>query len=151
MIHSKPKFNTLSALAVFNTLMLMGFIYSLKSLLAQPSNILLLVTTSILFVIFLFVLIKTALATKQVIIANLIIEEKYLWGVFSQKHQLEHLNSWCETIIKTKNGVFKSLELDFTTRKKIKLSNHEDSKYAEILKYLSKKYPKKKASTNAKA
>ena len=56
---------------------------------------------------------------------------------------LNEMEHWEETIIQTKTGVFKQLEIVFPTRT-IKMSIQENSHYQEAVNYLKKKVAQKR-------
>jgi hypothetical protein len=56
---------------------------------------------------------------------------------------LKDMDYWEETIIQTKTGVFKQLEIKFP-QKTIKMSVQENTNYKEAINYLKKKQAKKR-------
>jgi hypothetical protein len=56
---------------------------------------------------------------------------------------LKEMDSWEETIIQTKTGIFKQVEIIFPS-KIIKLSIQENSQYQEAVQYLKKKVGQKR-------
>jgi len=69
-----------------------------------------------------------------------------LWRPLSRRrYQLREMEYWKETTVKTGRTLYKELEMNFL-KKKIKISNQENTSYNEVFNYLRNKAGKKYVS-----
>ncbi len=138
MIISKPKFNTLFALAVFITASLTIATYGLIVLL-KGTAVWWAYTLAFLFSpVALGLIIKVTWGYKIISLGNQKLEVKFPFRMKKKKYHLKQLASWEESIVKTGSGLFKELTLRFDDGFKMTLSYHENIHYDKIFDYLSK-------------
>ncbi len=138
MIISKPKFNTLFALAVFITASLAIATYGLIVLL-KGTTVWWAYTLAFLFSpIALGLIIKVTWGYKIISLGSQKLEVSFPFRMKNKKYLLKQLVSWEESIVKTGSGLFKELTLRFDDGLKMTLSYHENSHYDKIFEYLSK-------------
>jgi hypothetical protein len=145
MIVSKPKVSTLFSLSMFLLITYAALFYTALALINadnKPWYLYLLV--AILAPVALIVTAKVVLSFKIIRIGQGLIKVSYSLSFRKKEYQQQDLQSWQETVINTKSGVYKELRLNFPGKAKVTLSNHENESYEEILKHMNKRYPRQK-------
>lgn len=143
MIVSKPKSKALFAIGVFVTICfgLGGYNFML---IAQGSTWFFNYIMAFMFLIIAHVLMLRQMFNYKIIsIGDNKIQVWYPLRFKTIRAPLDEMEYWEETIIQTKTGVFKQLEVVYPTRK-IKMSIQENSKYQEAINYLKKKAAQKR-------
>ena len=143
MIVSKPKSKALFAIGVFVTICfgLGGYNFML---IAQGSTWFFNYIMAFVFLIIAHVLMLRQMFNYKIIsIGENKIQVWYPLRFRTIRAPLDEMEYWEETIIQTKTGVFKQLEVVYPTRK-IKMSIQENSKYQEAINYLKKKAAQKR-------
>ena len=142
MIVSKPKKQALFAIGVF-TLICFGLGGYNFILISQGSTWFFNYLMAIVFLVIAHVLMLRLLFNYKIIsIGNNKIQVWYPLRFHTIRAPLNEMEHWEETIIQTKTGVFKQLEIVFPTRT-IKMSIQENTHYQEAVNYLKKKLAKK--------
>lgn len=145
MIISKPKSSTLFSLGMFLLFTYAALYYSIAALLSsvdKPWYLYLLATA--LGVVALAVTVKVLLGYKVIRIGQGMFSASYPLSFRKKVFPVQALQSWEEIVIKTKSGVYKELRLNFTGKSKVAISNHENSNYEEVLKYMLKKHSRQR-------
>jgi hypothetical protein len=146
MIVSKPKVSTLFSLSMFLLLIYSALFYTASALIStdnKPWYLYLLI--AILAPVALVVTAKVALGFKIIRIGQGVIKVNYPLSFRKKEYQQQELQSWQETVIKTKSGVYKELRLNFPGKTKVTLSNHENESYEDVLKHMNKRHSRQKA------
>lgn len=140
MIKSKPKYQTVFALSIFQILLFGSFFLLLHSLLNNPSFFIIkLILTPIVLVIALLILNKLISGVKIIEAGNNMLKIHHLISRKKYSLSLEQIKGWKEEIVKTKNGDFRETKILFNSKSVLKLSNKENTEYDRLLKYLSQK------------
>jgi hypothetical protein len=143
MIISKPKKQALFAISVF-TLICFGLGGYNFILISQGSTWFFNYLMAIIFLLIAHVLMLRLMFNYKIVsIGNNNIQVWYPLRFRTIRAPLNEMEYWEETIIQTKTGVFKQLEIVFPTRT-IKMSIQENSFYQEAVNYLKKKVAQKR-------
>jgi hypothetical protein len=144
MIVSKPKINTFFALGVFLLLVYGIIAYMLYD-----------ISTSDVVPVWLYILlmlvagIALTVSIKFVRSYQIIILEKnradlhLLFGLIRRRLYFKDLEDWQEEQVKTSNGIFKQLTVNFINKDSIRLSNQEHNNYEKVIGFLRKQFGKK--------
>ncbi len=144
MIVSKPKINTFFALGVFLLLVYGIIAYMLYD-----------ISTSDVVPVWLYILlmlvagIALTVSIKFVRSYQIIILEKnradlhLLFGLIRRRLYFKDLEDWQEEQVKTSNGIFKQLTVNFINKDSIRLSNQEHNNYEKVIDFLRKQFGKK--------
>ena len=143
MIVSKPKSRALFAIGVF-VIICFGLGGYNFTLIARGSTWFFNYLMAIVFLLIAHVLMLRQMFNYKIIsIGNNKIQVWYPLRFRTIRAPLIEMEHWEETIIQTKTGVFKQLEIVFPTRT-IKMSIQENSNYQEAVNYLKKKLAQKR-------
>ena len=143
MIVSKPKKQALFAIGVF-TLICFGLGGYNFMLISQGSSWFFNYLMAIVFLLIAHVLMLRLMFNYKIIsIGDNKIQVWYPLRFRTIRAPLKEMEHWEETIIQTKTGVFKQLEVVYPTRT-IKMSIQENSRYQEAVDYLKKKVAQKR-------
>jgi hypothetical protein len=143
MVVSKPKSQALFAISVFVIICFALGGYNLSSII-QGSTWFFNWAMAIVFLpIALILLLRQLFNYKIISLGN---EKAQVWYPLrfrTIRGNLKDIEYWEETIIQTKTGIFKQLEIKFPQRS-IKMSLQENTNYKEAVNYLKKKQAKKR-------
>ena len=143
MIVSKPKKQALFAIGVF-TLICFGLGGYNFILISKGSTWFFNYLMAFVFLIIAHVLMLRMMFNYKIIsIGNNKIQVWYPLRFRTTRALLKDMDHWQETIIQTKTGVFKQLEIVFPSRT-IKMSIQENTYYQEAVNYLKKKLAEKR-------
>ena len=142
MIVSKPKSKALFAIGVF-VIICFGLGGYNFMLIAKGSSWFFNYLMAIIFLFVAFVLLLRQMFNYKIIsIGDNKIQVWYPLRFRTIRAPLKEMECWEETIIQTKTGVFKQLEIVYPKRT-IKMSIQENSNYQEAVNYLRKKFGQK--------
>lgn len=143
MIVSKPKSKALFAIGVF-VLICFGLGGYNFTLIAKGSTWVFNYLMAIIFLLIAHILLLRQMFNYKIIsIGNNKIQVWYPLRFQTIRAPLRDMEYWEETIIQTKTGVFKQLEIVYPKRT-IKMSIQENSHYQEAVNYLKKKFAQKR-------
>ena len=140
MIHSRPASNVLVSVGFFLTGILALVVWLVYQLITDPSDYFIakLILTPALVVIGITIAIKSYFSAVSITLGDNKISYRYLLG--SHKvHKINDITKWSEDIVKRKKSEYRSLTIQLTNGKKLRLSNHENSQYDKLVSYLKKK------------
>jgi len=144
MIVAKPKFNTFFALGVFLLLVYSVLVYMLYDIFTSES------VSVWLYALLLGVAgIAMSVSVKFVSSYKVIGLEKnrahmsLLFGLVKKRYYFKDLEAWSEESIKTSNGIFKQLSVNFINKSSIKISNQEHDNYNKVIGFFRKNHGKK--------
>lgn len=143
MIVSKPKSQALFAIGVFIIICLSLGGYNLKLLLEGSTWFFNWIMTIVFLLIGGILLLRQLFNYKVISLGNEKVQVWYPLRFRTHRGNLKDMDYWEETIIQTKTGIFKQLEIKFPQRS-IKMSIQENTNYDEAANYLKKKQPKKR-------
>lgn len=143
MIVSKPKSQALFALGVFIVLCLLLGGYNLNLLLKGNNWFFNWLMTLIFLPLGLILLLRQLLNYKIISLGNEKVQVWYPLRFRTIRGNLKDMEYWEETIIQTKTGVFKQLDIKYPQRT-IKMSIQENTNYQEAVNYLKKKQARKR-------
>jgi len=144
MIVAKPKFNTFFALGVFLLLVYGIIAYMLYDISTSDA-----VSVWLYILLVLVIGIAITVSVKFVRSYQVIILEKnradlhLLFGLIKRRLYFKDLEDWQEEQVKTSNGIFKQLTVNFLNKKSIRLSNQEHNNYEKVTGFLRKQFGKK--------
>ena len=144
MIVSKPKINTFFALGVFLLLVYGIIAYMLYDI--STSDV---VSVWLYILLMLVAGIALTVSIKFVRSYQIIILEKnradlhLLFGLIRRRLYFKDLEDWQEEQVKTSNGIFKQLTVNFINKDSIRLSNQEHNNYEKVIDFLRKQFGKK--------
>ncbi|MEO9871802.1 hypothetical protein [Ekhidna sp.] len=143
MINSKPKSSSILAVGLFLVGILAAAIWLFAGLIQNPTSYfwIKLILAPTVLVIGILVTVKSYSSAMTITIGNNKLTYRYLIGSES-KHKIAEIESWQEDIIKRKSSEYRQLSMQLANGKKLKLSNHENSNYKEVVNYLKKKVKK---------
>ena len=144
MIISKPKFSALSAIGVFLVLCYSLGLVNLGILLDGASKWYNYAIVVSLLPLATVILIKQVIGYKIVVLKNQSFRIRRPFIFKSYSFKTKDIQSWKETIVKTRNGNFKELSIYPQNNPVLKLTLQENSNYDIIKGYLQKKLPKKR-------
>ena len=143
MIHSKPKTSTLTSLLLFLFALSASLAYIFKLYWFDGSR------TTWVFISLGFLIPTTLLLFGRIVFGYKTLKihkdtffVTYPIRVTTHKYPLGALEKWTENTVKTGNGLYREVVMEFGGRKKIKFADQEHSEYAKILNYLKRKAPK---------
>lgn len=143
MIVSKPKSQALFAIGMFILVCISLGGYNL-SLLLKGSTWFFNYIMATVFLSIAFILLARQLFNYKIIsIGKEKVQVWYPLRFSTFRKGIKEMNSWEETIIQTKTGVFKQLEIIFP-KKIIKMSIQENTYYSEAVEYMKKKASQKR-------
>lgn len=143
MVVSKPKSQALFAIGVFVVICFALGGYNLKLLLEGSTWFFNWAMAIVFLPIGLVLSLRQLLNYKIISLGNQKVQVWYPLRFRTIRGNLKDMDYWEETIIQTKTGVFKQLEIKFPQRS-IKLSVQENTAYSEAVNYLKKKQPRKR-------
>lgn len=143
MIVSKPKSQALFAIGVFVLICLSLGSYNLYLLMKGSTSIFNYVMTIVFLPVATIFLLRMLFNYKIISIGDDKVQVWYPLRFRTIRGRLKDMDYWQETIIQTKTGVFKQLEIVFPART-IKMSIQENSKYQDAANYLKKKQGNKR-------
>ncbi|WP_421977953.1 hypothetical protein [Roseivirga seohaensis] len=143
MIISKPKRKTIFSLTVFTLISVIGSLYFMRQILAEPSGTWRYILLGFLLVVCSIMLYKLIFNYKVLKIGYNQIHVYYPFRFFKSVQEISELGAWQETIIHTNKTEYKQLKLVFINKGYVKISNQENSDYDKVYKYIKKKAPKK--------
>lgn len=143
MIVSKPKFSALFSLGMFVLACISIGGYSLSVILDDRGWWLNYLLAALLLPIALAIFARQLWSYKIVRVDKNKLIVRYPLRFSQKSFILKDINYWEETIIKTRNGQFKQVEMAFN-HDKVKLTMQENTNYARIMSYLSKKLSSKR-------
>lgn len=145
MIVSKPKSNTSVALGIFLILIFVVFFFLLNSLVSSPDYFFLkLIFTPVVLIIALIVMSKLLGSLKAVFLGKDKIEVLFLITRKRILIPVKEVLGWKEEVVEMKNGDYREVQILYTSRKILKLSNKENTEYDRIIKFLKQKVKIKK-------
>jgi len=140
MIVSKPKIHTLLSLAAFLAIVYSLLGYTLYHFIeAESKAIYQYLILIILAPIALAITFKVIWGYKIVRLGDNLMEVQFPTRFKKARFKLKQINSWKETVIKTKRAPFKEIAVTYDHKQKVKLTNQENTHYDEVLNYLNKK------------
>ena len=143
MIVSKPKSQALFAIGIFVIICFLLGGYNFK-LILDGSTWFFNWIMAIVFLLIAFILLLRQLFNYKIIsIGNEKVQVWYPLRFRTIRGNLKDMQFWEETIIQTKTGIFKQLEIKFPQRS-IKMSVQENTNYFDAVNYLKKKQAKKR-------
>lgn len=144
MIVAKPKFNTFFALGVF-LLLVYGVIgYMLYDITSSESvSVWLYILLMLVAGIALTVTIKFVQSYKVIRLEKNRVDILMLFGLIKRRLYLKDLEQWQEERVKTSNGIFKQLTVNFINKGRLRLSNQEHENYDKVVSFFRKSYGKK--------
>ncbi|WP_422008537.1 hypothetical protein [Roseivirga pacifica] len=143
MILSRPKRKTIFSLSVSTIVCGLGSIYFMRQVLAEPQGTWRYIVLGVLLLCTSILIYKLLFNYKVLKISHDQINIYYPFRLFRSTQPISNLGAWQETIINTNKTVFKELKLVFVDKGYVKISNHENSDYDKVYKYIKKKAPKK--------
>ena len=146
MIISKPRSNALFAIGLFLLLSYSLGLVNLNILMMGGSHWYNYAIVVLLLPLATAILIKQLVGYKVVMLKNQTFKVKRPFILKSHAFKTKDIQSWRETIIKTKNGNFRELTIATEKWRPLKLTLQENSNYQRIMDYLNKKIPKKRAN-----
>jgi len=146
MIISKPRSNALFAIGLFLLLSYSLGLVNLNILLQGGSRWYNYAIPVVLLPLATAILIKQLVGYKVVMLKNQTFKVKRPFIFNSHAFKTKDIQSWRETVIKTKNGNFQELTIATEKWRPLKLTLQENSNYQRIKDYLNKKIPKKRAN-----
>jgi len=146
MIQSKPKTNTYISLSLVVLTLMVGLGFLLSDFYRGGSFGLLfyLISCSLLTVVILLILVKMMAGYKFISAGNERIDIRIPLKGLKKSYRLDQVLGWQEEKVMANKREFKQLSLLFDDKTSFSISNHEHLSYAELIKYLSKKIPKKR-------
>lgn len=146
MIQSKPKTTTYITLSLVVVVLMAGLGYLLADFYRGGSYSLLfyLICCTILTLAILLILVKMMAGYKFIAAGNDRIDIRIPLKGLKKSYSLNQVLGWQEEIVMANKREFKQLSLLFDDKTSFSISNHEHLSYSELIKYLSKKIPKKR-------
>ncbi|WP_158861073.1 hypothetical protein [Lunatibacter salilacus] len=146
MIQSKPKTNTYITLSLVVVILMIGLGYLLADFYRGGSYSLLfyLICCTILTLAILLILVKMMAGYKFIAAGNDRIDIRIPLKGLKKSYSLNQVLGWQEEKVIANKREFKQLSLLFDDKTSFSISNHEHLSYVELIKYLSKKIPKKR-------
>lgn len=140
MIVSKPKIHTLFSLVAFLVIAYSILGYTLYHFLhAENKAIYQYLILIILTPIALAINFKMFWGYKIVSLGGNLMKVHYPTRFRKTSLKLKEINSWKETVIKTKRGPFKEIAITYNQNQKVKVTNQENTNYDQVVSYLQKK------------
>ncbi|MDF9795893.1 hypothetical protein OKW21_001156 [Catalinimonas alkaloidigena] len=150
MIVTKPKFNTFFAIGVFLILSYGSAIYLLSDIMTSAEvSVWMYVLLVLVLIIAFFVTIKMLASYKKVIIDKNRVDVFSLFGLVRRRLYLKELEHWKEESVKTANGTFKQLEVNFANRKTFRIANQEHDNYEKAVNFFRKHYRKNEMKSDS--
>jgi len=143
MIISKPKSQALFAIFMFILICLSLGGYNLWLLVEGNTWVFNYLMAGMFLPLGLVLLIRQMVNYKIISIGNDKIQVWYPLRMRTIRVGLNQIEFWQETIIQTKTGVFKQLDIGFGNRK-VKMSIQENTRYPETVNYFKKKLARKR-------
>lgn len=143
MIISRPKRNTIFALAVSTMICSFGSLYFMRQVLAEPQGTWKFIVLGILLLCTSILIYKLLFNYKVIKISHDQVHVYYPFRFFKSVQGIDQLGAWQETVVETNKTEFKQLKLVFLNKGYVKISNQENSDYDKVHKYIKKKAPKK--------
>ena len=144
MIVAKPKFNTFFALGVFLLLVYGIIAYMLFDISTSDAvSIWLYILLVLVGGIALTVSVKFVRSYQVIILEKNRADLHLLFGLIKRRLYFKDLEDWQEEQVKTSNGIFKQLTVNFINKKSIRLSNQEHNNYEKVIGFLRKQFGKK--------
>jgi hypothetical protein len=143
MIVSKPKSQALFAIGVFVIICLALGGYNLKLIIEGSTWFFNWIMAIVFLLVALVLILRQIFNYKIISLGNEKVQVWYPMRFHTIRGNLKDMEFWEETIIQTKTGIFKQLEIRFPQRS-IKLSIQENTNYLESVNYLKKKQGKKR-------
>ncbi len=149
MIQSKPKTNTYISLGLVILVLMIGLGYLLTDFYQGASFGLLfyLISCTLLTVVILLILVKMMAGYKFIAAGNDRIDIRMPLKGLKKSYSLDQVLGWQEEKVMANKREFKQLSLVFSDKTSFSISNHEHLSYGELVKYLTKKIPKKRLKT----
>jgi hypothetical protein len=147
MIHCKPKTSTYFALGLIVFVLVGGLIYTLNHFATQRTFGLLfyLFSSVLLTLVILLLLVKMMAAYKFISAGKGMIITQLPLRNQTKKYLMNQVLVWDEEVIITNKREFKQLTIVFDDNSSFSISNHEHINYEDLVKYIQKSIPKKKA------
>ena len=143
MIVSKPKSQALFAILMFILICLSLGGYNLLLLIEGSTWFFNYLMAGVFLPLGLLLLIRQMVNYKIISIGNDKIQVWYPLRMRTMRIGLNQIEYWQETIIQTKTGVFKQLDIVFSNRQ-VKMSIQENTQYQETINYFKKKLARKR-------
>jgi ABC-type bacteriocin/lantibiotic exporter with double-glycine peptidase domain len=146
MINSKPKTKTYLSLGIVVMILIVGLGYILADFHGGGTYGLLfyIISCTLLTVVILLILVKMMAGYKFISAGNDRINIRIPLKGLKKSYSLNQVMAWQEEKVTANKREFKQLSLLFDDRTSFNISNHEHLSYAELVKYLAKKIPKKR-------
>ena len=140
MIQSQPKSSSMVAIGLFLLGTLVVNIWLLVELLQNPGTFFLikLILAPTLLVIGIIVAVKSYTSAMIITIGNNRLTYRHFLGPEST-YKITEITSWQEEVVKRKDSEYRRLSIQLVDRKKLQLSNLENSNYERVVNYLKKK------------
>ena len=143
MIVAKPKSQALFALGVFVIICFALGGYNLRLLLGGSTWFFNWIMAIVFLLIAVIFTLRQLFNYKIISLGNEKVQVWYPLRFRTIRGNLKDMEYWEETIIQTKTGIFKQLEIKFPQRS-IKMSIQENTNYQEAVNYLRKKQSRKR-------
>lgn len=144
MIVAKPKFNTFFALGIFLLLVYAVVAYMLYDILTSASvSVWLYILLVLVAGIALTVTLKFIQSYKIIRLEKNRADVHMLFGLIKKRLYFKNLEQWHEEQVKTSNGIFKQLTVNFINKGRLRLSNQEHDNYDKVIGFFRKSYGKK--------
>lgn len=140
MISSQPKLSSILAISFFLAGMLVVTTWLMVGLISNPTSyfLLKLILAPTSFVIVITIAIKSYFTAIIITLGNNKLTYRHLLGT-ENSYNFTEITSWKEEVIKRKKSEYRSLTIQLSNNKKLRISNHENSHYQQIVTYLKKK------------
>ena len=145
MILSKPKTRAITSIALFILICFSIGFYNLKPILNDEAWWLNYLLFFLLVPLGVLLLIRQLVSYKTLTFKGNTVVISHPFTRSRKSLLLGDLNSWSETIIKTANGKYAQINMNFQSYS-VGISDQEHTNYKPILTLLNKKYKKKKQS-----
>lgn len=140
MTTSQPKFASLFAVIFFMLIVLAVDVWIVMGLINNPQSYFIakLILAPLLFVIAIMVGVKSYFSAIAISLGSNKISYKYPLGS-KREYALKAISNWTEDIVKRSGTEYRQLSIRLTNGKKLKISNHENTNYGQVISYLKKK------------
>lgn len=143
MIVSKPKSQAIFAIGVFVIICFALGGYNFRLVVGGSTSIFNWLMAIVFLLIAHILMFRQLFNYKIISLGNEKVQVWFPLRFRTIRGNLKDMEHWEETIIQTKTGIYKQLEIKFPERT-IKLSIQENTKYQEVVNYLKKKQSKKR-------
>jgi len=143
MIVSKPKFNTFFAIGMFLLLSYGSAVYLFLQIIGSPqASWWVYLLFAMVLIVALIITIKMLSSYKKVILDKRRVDVFSFFGLVKKRLHFKDLQSWKEEQVKTSNGVYKQLEVNFEGKNYFRLANQEHDNYEKVSQFLRRNFKK---------